>query len=44
MAKILKFPNIKKQTLYFKGTVDGKYIKDNIGELVKDTDLSKFIL
>ena len=24
--------------------VDGKYIKDNIGELVKDTDLSKFIL
>ena len=27
-----------------KVTVDGKYIKDNIGELVKDTDLSKFIL
>jgi len=25
-------------------TVDGKYIKDNIGQLVKDTDLSKFIL
>ncbi|MDC3054764.1 ATP-dependent protease ATPase subunit HslU [Candidatus Pelagibacter sp.] len=25
-------------------TVDDKYIKDNIGELVKDTDLSKFIL
>ena len=25
-------------------TVDGKYINDNIGELVKDTDLSKFIL
>ena len=25
-------------------TVDGKYIKDNIGELVKDTDLSNFIL
>ena len=25
-------------------TVDGKYIRDNIGELVKDTDLSKFIL
>ena len=25
-------------------TVDGKYIKDNIGELVKDTDMSKFIL
>ena len=24
--------------------VDSKYIKDNIGELVKDTDLSKFIL
>ena len=24
--------------------VDGKYIKDNIGELVKDTDISKFIL
>jgi ATP-dependent HslUV protease ATP-binding subunit HslU len=24
--------------------VDGKYIKDNIGQLVKDTDLSKFIL
>ncbi len=24
--------------------VDAKYIKDNIGELVKDTDLSKFIL
>ena len=24
--------------------VDGKYIKDHIGELVKDTDLSKFIL
>ena len=26
MAKILKFPNIKKQKLYFKGAVDGKYI------------------
>ena len=26
MAKILKFPNIKKQNLYFKGAVDGKYI------------------
>ena len=26
MAKILKFPNKKKQTLYFKGAVDGKYI------------------
>ena len=26
MAKILKFPNIKKQNMYFKGTVDGKYI------------------
>ena len=26
MAKIIKFPNSKKQTLYFKGTVDGKYI------------------
>ena len=25
-------------------TVDGNYIKNNIGELVKDTDLSKFIL
>ena len=25
-------------------TVNGKYIKDNIGELVEDTDLSKFIL
>ena len=25
-------------------TVDGAYIKNNIGELVKDTDLSKFIL
>ncbi len=25
-------------------TVDGKYIKNNIGELVKDTDISKFIL
>ena len=25
-------------------TIDSKYIKDNIGELVKDTDLSKFIL
>ncbi len=25
-------------------TVNGKYIKENIGELVKDTDLSKFIL
>ena len=25
-------------------TVDSKYIKKNIGELVKDTDLSKFIL
>ena len=24
--------------------VDSKYIKDNIGELVIDTDLSKFIL
>ena len=24
--------------------VDSKYITDNIGELVKDTDLSKFIL
>ena len=26
MAKIIKFPNKKKQDLYFKGTVDGKYI------------------
>ena len=26
MAKILKFPNVKKQKLYFKGAVDGKYI------------------
>ena len=25
-------------------TVDSKYIKNNIGELAKDTDLSKFIL
>ena len=25
MAKIIKFPNSKKQNLYFKGTVDGKY-------------------
>ena len=25
-------------------TVDSNYIKKNIGELVKDTDLSKFIL
>ena len=24
--------------------VDGKYVKDNLGNLVKDTDLSKFIL
>ena len=24
--------------------VDSKYIKENLGELVKDTDLSKFIL
>ena len=26
MAKILKFPNIKKQNLYLKGSVEGKYI------------------
>ena len=26
MAKIIKFPDNKKQKLYFKGTVDGKYI------------------
>ena len=26
MAKILKLPNIKKQNLYFKGAIDGKYI------------------
>ena len=26
MAKIIKFPNSKKQNLYFKGTVHGKYI------------------
>ena len=26
MAKILIVPNIKKQNLYFKGPVDGKYI------------------
>mgnify|MGYP003326795897 CR=1 FL=1 len=26
MAKILKFLNIKKQNLYFKGAIDGKYI------------------
>ena len=25
-------------------TIDSEYIKKNIGELVKDTDLSKFIL
>ena len=27
-----------------KVVVDSKYIKENLGELVKDTDLSKFIL
>ena len=26
MSKIIKFPNNKKQNLYFKGTVDGEYI------------------
>ena len=26
MTKIIKFPNIKNQNLYFKGAVDGKYI------------------
>ena len=26
MAKIIKFPYNKKQNLYFKGAVDGKYI------------------
>ena len=26
MAKIIKFPKLKKQSLYFKGSVDGKYI------------------
>ena len=26
MAKIIKFPNSKKQNFYFKGSVDGKYI------------------
>ena len=25
-------------------TIDGKYVQDNLGNLVKDTDLSKFIL
>ena len=25
-------------------TVDQKYVQDNLGNLVKDTDLSKFIL
>jgi ATP-dependent HslUV protease ATP-binding subunit HslU len=25
-------------------TIDEKYVKDNLGNLVKDTDLSKFIL
>ena len=25
-------------------TIDSGYVKENIGELVKDTDLSKFIL
>ena len=25
-------------------TVDQKYVQDNLGSLVKDTDLSKFIL
>ena len=25
-------------------TIDGKYVRDNLGNLVKDTDLSKFIL
>ena len=25
-------------------TVNQKYVKDNLGNLVKDTDLSKFIL
>ena len=26
MAKIIKFPNRKKQNMYLKGAVDGKYI------------------
>jgi ATP-dependent protease HslVU (ClpYQ) ATPase subunit len=24
--------------------IDGKYVKENLGQLVKDNDLSKFIL
>ena len=39
MAKILKFPNIKKQNMYFKGAVDG--VKNEIEEADKSFDEEK---
>ena len=45
MAKILKFPNIKKQNLYFKGAVDGKYIfTEKIAENSSVEDVYQILL
>ena len=45
MAKILKFPNIKKQKLYFKGAVEGKYIfTDKIAKNSSVEDVYQILL
>ena len=45
MAKILKFPNLKKQKLYFKGAFDGKYIfTEKIAKNASVEDLYQILL
>ena len=45
MAKIIKFPNNKKQNLYFKGTVNGKYIfTEKIAKNSSVEDVYKILL
>ena len=43
MAPIMALKKIKKKSEIMIYT-DSKYVKENLGELIKDTDLSKFIL
>ncbi len=45
MAKIIKFPNIKKQNFYFKGVVDDKYIfTEKIAKNSSVEDVYKILL
>ena len=45
MAKILKFPKLKKQRFYFKGSVDGKYIfTEKIAKNASVEDVYKILL